>query len=133
MTGPTSEGSVNKKMVDEIYTGPAEAVAIATQFEGERTIAGNNVRMAIEIGREEKEISTPTGKVNLPDNQFRAIAKKRIESLTRSKKEIERLLETEKDDLKREWLTTMHKKVERDLDRISKQLNKVEDKDEMSK
>jgi len=133
MTGPTSEGSVNKKMVDEIYTGPAETVAIDTQFEGERTITGKNVRMAIEIGREEKEINTPTSKVDLPDNQFRVIAKRRIELLTGSKKDIERLLETEKDDLKREWLTAMHKKVQNDINRINKELSKIEDREEMSK
>lgn len=133
MTGPTSAGSVDKNFVNEIYVGQGEAFAIDMQFEKQRSKPGKNLKMTIEFGDEEKEIGAPTSKVKMSDKEVREIAKIRLEVLSARKKEIEALLEKSKDSDTVTWLKTVLKATNITIEKINRDLSKVEDKDEIAR
>jgi len=129
MTGPTSEGSVkNKEIIDELYAGEAEILAIDAKVEKDNRLkTGNSGKKApeVEIGNI-KDISFNDGVVTLPDDYAKERYTTKLERDKKNLTELKRLLETKSGERRADFIKALISMLEKEIEETKTKLDNLE-------
>lgn len=131
MAGPTSAGSVDKKIVDELYVGEAEILATDTKIQEDRVKTGvktgNNGKKApeVQIG-DIKDISMSEEKVILSKDYAKIRYTTKLDIYQKNLNDLKKLLETKSGKKREEWIKDQISNIEKEIKTIRVELNKLE-------